>query len=350
VTFEAETPRLVLRRPTMADLPFFAEVHGDPRLYAHAPHVRRTDPADHERELRAWLCTWSDHGFGYWLVQDRASGMPLGFAGVRPADGFLNLYYRLSPDAHGRGLAREAAREAVVMATEWLPGQPVRALVKEHNAASVSTARAAGLVPVGTQRLDDDLPDEPASVVFEAPQVTRADELGPAEREELLDLWCRVNDAGGSVGFLPGAPREAVSRAFAVHEEQVRLGLAFAGVLREPDGAPAGLAWWVRSATPLQQHGLWLYRLMVDPARQGRNLGRILLAGLHRLAREEAGVELVALSYRSGSGLGEFYARSGYEEVGRLPGAIRVAPGDDRDDVTMARRVDGAPLKPDGRT
>jgi predicted N-acetyltransferase YhbS len=89
---------------------------------------------------------------------------------------------------------------------------------------------------------------------------------------------------------------------------------------------------------------------MVDPDRQGRNLGRVLLAGLHRLAREEPGAELLALSYRSGSGLGEFYARSGYEEVGRLPGAIRVAPGDDRDDVTMARRLDGEAVKPDGRT
>jgi hypothetical protein len=34
--------------------------------------------------------------------------------------------------------------------------------------------------------------------------------------------------------------------------------------------------------------------------------------------------------------------------VGRIPGAIRVAPGDDRDDVTMARRVDDAPLRPHG--
>lgn len=29
------------------------------------------------------------------------------------------------------------------------------------------------------------------------------------------------------------------------------------------------------------------------------------------------------------------YAFCGYREVGRVPGAIRVAPGDDRDDVSM---------------
>jgi hypothetical protein len=33
-----------------------------------------------------------------------------------------------------------------------------------------------------------------------------------------------------------------------------------------------------------------------------------------------------------------------------VPGAIRVAPGDDRDDVIMARRLDGAALQPHGGT
>ena len=34
-------------------------------------------------------------------------------------------------------------------------------------------------------------------------------------------------------------------------------------------------------------------------------------------------------------GRGRFYGRCGYKEVGRVPGAIRVAPGDDRDDIYM---------------
>jgi hypothetical protein len=48
------------------------------------------------------------------------------------------------------------------------------------------------------------------------------------------------------------------------------------------------------------------------------------------------------------SGASTFYAMCGYAEVGRIPGAIRVAPGDDRDDIMMARRVDGRPLVADG--
>ncbi len=350
MSFESLTRRLVLRRPRMADLPFFIELHSDPRLYGHAPHARKTDPVEHERDLRSWLDHWEREGFGYWVAQDRASGMPLGFAGVRRADGFLNLYYRFSAAAHGRGLAREAARESVAMATEWLPDWPVHALVAEHNTASVRTALSAGLVRVGSRTRADGLLDEQPSTVFAAPRVSRVDAFSDEERGEVLDLWSRVNEAGGSVGFLPGAPDAAVGKALQAHEEQMARGEAFAAVLRDPDETLLGCAWWVGSPNPLLRHGLTLYRLMVDPRLQSRNLGRTLVAGLHRLAREQQGIELLTLNYRSGSGLGEFYARCGYEEVGRAPGAIRVDENDHRDDVLMCRRVDGAPLKPDGRT
>jgi RimJ/RimL family protein N-acetyltransferase len=341
--FESRTARLTLRRPTIDDTTFYTAVHSDERLYTHAPHVRVTDPAVHEADLRGWLAGWDQHGFGYWVVEETATGMPVGFAGVRPSDGFLNLYYRFAAEAHGRGFAKEVSREAVVMAAEWLTGRPVQALVKEHNIASVRTALSAGLVRVGTRVLSDDAPDEPASTVFEAPQLGRVEALDASLRTEVLDLWLRVNDAGGSVGFLPGAPRERVAEALAAHEEQMAAGDAVAGGLREPDGSLVGWAWWVRPPNPLQRHGRWLYRVMVDPARQRRGLGRLLMAGMHRVARED-GVELLQLGVRSGSGASGFYAECGYTEVGRIPGAIRVAPGDDRDDITMARRVDGSAL------
>ncbi len=175
----------------------------------------------------------------------------------------------------------------------------------------------------------------------------RVEVIDDALRSEVLDLWCQVTDAGGSVGFVPGASREQVAAAMAAHESQMASGDAVAGALREPGGDLVGWAWWVRVPNPLLHHGRWLYRVMVDPARQRRGLGLLLMAGMHRLARED-GVELLELGVRSGSGASDFYARCGYVEVGRIPGAIRVGPGDDRDDVTMARRVDGEPLRPHG--
>lgn len=347
ICFETTTSRLRLRRPSEGDRAFHTEVHSDPRLYTHAPHVLGT-PETNRAFFDAILAHWEERGFGYWVAEDLQTGMPLGWVGVKQQEGYLNLYYRFAAEAQGRGLAREAGRAAVAMATEWQHHDPVRALVKDHNTASVRTAESVGLVRTGECRaLGDDRPGEAPSAVFEAPRLSRVEVLDDRLRAEVLALWTAVNDAGGAVSFLPGAPVERVAEALAAHEDQMATGDAVAGALRDPDGALVGWAWWVRTANPVLHHGRWLNRVMVDPTRQGRGLGLVLMAGMHRIARED-GVELLQLGVRSGWGASEFYARCGYVEVGRIPGAIRVGPGDDRDDVTMARRVDGSALRGHG--
>ncbi|MEO7268412.1 MAG: GNAT family N-acetyltransferase, partial [Knoellia sp.] len=85
-----------------------------------------------------------------------------------------------------------------------------------------------------------------------------------------------------------------------------------------------------------------------DPDARGRNLGRLLMAGTHRVARD-LGVEILSLGVRSGTGTTRFYEACGYHESGRVLGAIRVAPGDERDDITMTRRLDDRVLTPDPR-
>jgi hypothetical protein len=62
------------------------------------------------------------------------------------------------------------------------------------------------------------------------------------------------------------------------------------------------------------------------------------MAGVHRIAGER-GWEFLSLTARGGTGVDAFYRGLGYREVGRLPGAIRVAPGDDRDEILLACRL-----------
>jgi RimJ/RimL family protein N-acetyltransferase/ribosomal protein S18 acetylase RimI-like enzyme len=341
------TSRLRLRRPTPADRDFHAEVHSDPRLYGHAPHVRQPDPVVNESVLRSWLEHWDREGFGYRLVEDRETGEPVGWAGVRRDTDHLNLYYRFRAESHGRGLGREAASAVVAHATETGPRLPVRAVVRPGHEASLRTASSAGLLPVATVRHRDDPPEGPDSVVLEAPMVTRETAFSDGDRSAVLTLWKRVTDAGGAVGFTRGADVSHISEALTSHEGQMSAGEAVAGVLRSPGGDVLGIAWWVRVPTPLMAHVRWLFRFMVDPDLWGRNLGRLLMCGLHRIARGD-GVEIALLGYRSGTGVSRFYARNGYVEVGRNPGTIRVGPGDDRDDVTMSRRLDGRPLTSQG--
>nr|WP_281386500.1 GNAT family N-acetyltransferase [Jiangella mangrovi] len=104
------------------------------------------------------------------------------------------------------------------------------------------------------------------------------------------------------------------------------------------DGDRAGFGFVVRSASPLFHHWATVLRLQVHPRFRGRGAGRALLDGLAEHARAD-GLAFLHLTYREGLGLGRFYESCGFAEVGRIPGAIRVAPGDDRDSVHMQRKL-----------
>jgi GNAT superfamily N-acetyltransferase len=104
------------------------------------------------------------------------------------------------------------------------------------------------------------------------------------------------------------------------------------------DGATAGFATLVGSLSPLRRHWATVLRVQVHPSHQGSGLGRVLMAGVHDIARER-GWEFLYLSARGGTGVDGFYRRLGYQEYGRLPDAIRLAPGDDRDEILLACRL-----------
>ncbi|MFE4670681.1 GNAT family N-acetyltransferase [Streptomyces sp. NPDC056716] len=159
--------------------------------------------------------------------------------------------------------------------------------------------------------------------------------VDPALRDGILDLWADVSNAGGAVGFVPPVDREAIRpelvRQFAAMTE----GRARLLVGHDREGRVAASAFLTFNSHRLMTHWIWLYTVMVHPRHQGAGHGRDLLAEAARAARRFDGIEAIRLACRSGLGLERFYGSCGYKEVGRIPGAIRVAPGDDRDDVIM---------------
>ncbi|MER7707922.1 GNAT family N-acetyltransferase [Kitasatospora sp. NPDC097605] len=158
----------------------------------------------------------------------------------------------------------------------------------------------------------------------------------PALRAEITGLWTAASNAGGAVGFVHEVTEEEVW----VTAEKQFAGIAPAGpdrllIAREEEtGRLAALLVFESMRFGPMDHWRVLSRVMVHPDLQGRGHGSALLAEAERVAREW-GLAGLRLYVRGGLGLESFYARSGYTEVGRVPGTIRVAPGDDRDDVTM---------------
>jgi GNAT superfamily N-acetyltransferase len=155
----------------------------------------------------------------------------------------------------------------------------------------------------------------------------------PALREDLLDTWVAVTDAGGAVGFVPPADRVAIGATLDAALERVADGRDALGVLRQREAA-VGMGFLVRHSSALRQHWRTVLRVMVAPELQGQGAGAQLLEGLHTIARGLS-LEQLQLTVRGGTGVEGFYERFGYTIVGRHPGAVRVAPGDDRDEILL---------------
>ncbi|MEV4754596.1 GNAT family N-acetyltransferase [Micromonospora sp. NPDC049559] len=158
-------------------------------------------------------------------------------------------------------------------------------------------------------------------------------ELTTELRRQLVTLWTEVTNAGGAVGFV--AP---------VTEEQVRptADAAFAGIDDGHDRLlvgyegmrPVAFLIFASNRFALKAHWCTLKRVMVHPGRQRSGYGEAIMREAERLGRQ-AGWDALHVTLRGGLGLERFYQRCGYREVGRLPGALRLAPGDDRDEVLM---------------
>ncbi|MEV7792893.1 MULTISPECIES: GNAT family N-acetyltransferase [unclassified Streptomyces] len=159
--------------------------------------------------------------------------------------------------------------------------------------------------------------------------------LTPELRDGVLDLWADVTNAGGSVGFVPPVSREDVRPELVKHLVAMAEGRTRLLVGHDEEGRVAATAFLAFNTHRLMRHWLWLYTVMVHPRHQGRGYGRDLMAAAADAARGCEGIEAIRLTCRGGGGLERFYESCGCKEVGRVPGAIRVAPGDDRDDITM---------------
>jgi GNAT superfamily N-acetyltransferase len=158
-------------------------------------------------------------------------------------------------------------------------------------------------------------------------------ELGDELRARIVALWVDVTNAGGAVGFVAPVTAEQVRPTAEAAFAGVASGLdrLIAGV---DDGELVALLFVTDNRFELKDHWRVLKRVMVSPRSQGRGYGAALMREAESVGRK-MGLAGLHVTVRGGLGTENFYARLGYREVGRLPGTIRVAPGDDRDDILM---------------
>jgi GNAT superfamily N-acetyltransferase len=163
--------------------------------------------------------------------------------------------------------------------------------------------------------------------------VAEPDALSDDRMADLTACWTRVSNAGGAVGF-PFPPvegsvvREAVEGLRSALGTSRRLLLALQG-----DELVGWLVLHINSSA-LTAHWGALSRVQTDLQFRGLGYGRALMVEAARMGAS-VGLEQLHIEVRDGLGLEEFYAGLGWRTVGRWPSALRLGPGEDRDEILM---------------
>jgi GNAT superfamily N-acetyltransferase len=161
--------------------------------------------------------------------------------------------------------------------------------------------------------------------------------IGKDMAEVLVELWVEVINAGGAVGFTPPVTADVVAPVADLAFRRVIGGLDHIVVAQAGDQV-VGFAFLEQRPGPLFGHWATVKRLQVHPSVQGRGIGSALLEAVHGAA-QDFGLEQIHVTVRGGTGAEAFYTQNEYTEVARIPDVVRVAPGDDREEIYLVRRL-----------
>lgn len=153
MTPRLETPRLILRGYTLEDFPAHAELWADVRTTAFFGGYAFDEENCWLRFLRNWG-QWALYGYGYWGVEDKASGRYIGNVGLFNAKRDVAVPYRdlpeagwaLHPDFHGQGLITEALAAVFAWADANMEAQQSWAMINPGNVISQKVAARFGYV------------------------------------------------------------------------------------------------------------------------------------------------------------------------------------------------------------
>ncbi|HZH50772.1 MAG TPA: GNAT family N-acetyltransferase [Microvirga sp.] len=146
-----ETERLVLRSHRLDDFEDCAAMWADPEVTRHIGGRPSTQAESWTRLLR-YVGHWSLLGFGYWAVEERASGRFLGELGFADFRRDLNtgledvpeIGWVLAPHAQGRGYATEGVRAALAWGDAHFDGMRTFCIVSPENLPSIRVAEKCG--------------------------------------------------------------------------------------------------------------------------------------------------------------------------------------------------------------
>jgi RimJ/RimL family protein N-acetyltransferase len=155
---ELDTPRLLIRQRTLADLDACIEMDRDPDVtrYIAGPWC---DPVAHRRFVEFRIRRSYPPGLGYWTIRETNSPQRfLGWVLLIPDHGVgpeVEVGWRLVRDAWGKGIATEAAQRILQHAFDGIRLPRVIAEIASENVASRRVAEKIGMRRVVSAKRGD---------------------------------------------------------------------------------------------------------------------------------------------------------------------------------------------------
>lgn len=161
-----ETDRLILREvDPERDFEGWARILGDARVVRYLGG-KILSPASAWRQMALVIGHWSVRGYGFFSVEEKASGRWIGWSGPWNPQGWPEpeVGWTIAPECWGKGYATEAGAAAIAFAYRELGWRKVIHAIVEGNQASVAVATKLGSRFLYAQRGLPGVTDEPVNV------------------------------------------------------------------------------------------------------------------------------------------------------------------------------------------
>ena len=146
-----DTPRLRLRGHQLSDFADLAALWGDETVVRHIGG-RVSGEDESWARLQRYLGHWAMLDYGFWAIEDKASGRYVGDLGlanfrrglVHPFTDAPEAGWALAPWSHGRGYASEALAAVLAWGEQRFGSPRTWCIIDPANGASIRVAQKAG--------------------------------------------------------------------------------------------------------------------------------------------------------------------------------------------------------------
>jgi ribosomal-protein-alanine N-acetyltransferase len=146
-----ETPRLLLRPLTRADVDRLAPITSDPEAMRYIGRGGAVTAEHTAKILDFFEHHWRENGFGVWGVVERESGELIGWCGIQYLEKpQVEVLYLLGRSAWGKGLAAEAARASIDFGFSVAGLDRIIAIAWPENHRSIRVMEKTGMRPDGS--------------------------------------------------------------------------------------------------------------------------------------------------------------------------------------------------------